>query len=47
MRCIAIPSIPSDPLPDSFLMVDLLFKKGMKEFKSDKVLKWLSKNSYM
>jgi len=41
MYCIAIPYIIDKPLPDSFIMSDLLFENGTKSFKALQALHWI------
>ncbi|HET9596999.1 MAG TPA: HAD-IA family hydrolase [Anaeromyxobacteraceae bacterium] len=41
MRCIAVPYLLEDPLPDGFLMADLLFERGMSTFDADRAWAWL------
>jgi HAD superfamily hydrolase (TIGR01509 family) len=40
MRCIAVPYLTEPPLPDAFLMADLLFEGGMPAFDADRALAW-------
>jgi HAD superfamily hydrolase (TIGR01509 family) len=40
MRCIAVPYLTEPPLPDAFLMADLLFEGGMATFDADRALAW-------
>ncbi len=42
MRCVAIPTI-TDPLDANFIMADLLFADGMKDFSADAFFRWLEK----
>jgi HAD superfamily hydrolase (TIGR01509 family) len=42
MRCIAIPYLNIKPLEDAFLLADMLFENGMKEFSYKKVLKMIN-----
>lgn len=41
MQCIAVPYLSDKPLQDSFLMADLLFPNGMKEFKAARAFNWV------
>jgi HAD superfamily hydrolase (TIGR01509 family) len=41
MRCIAVPYLVEEPLPDGFLMADLLFERGMSAFDAERAWAWL------
>ncbi|HEX7489825.1 MAG TPA: HAD-IA family hydrolase, partial [Anaeromyxobacteraceae bacterium] len=41
MRCIAVPYLVDEPLPDAFLMADLLFERGMSAFDASRALDWV------
>jgi HAD superfamily hydrolase (TIGR01509 family) len=41
MRCIAVPYLSDPPLPDDFLMADLLFPGGMSSFDAHRAFAWL------
>ena len=41
MRCIAVPYLIDQPLPDRFVMSDLLFDGGMESFDADAAFRWI------
>lgn len=41
MYCIAVPYITKKPLSDEFLMADLIFKNGIKQFNANKAIRWI------
>jgi len=41
MRCIAVPYLVEKPLADSFIMADLLFEGGMREFSAEEAFSWV------
>jgi HAD superfamily hydrolase (TIGR01509 family) len=41
MRCIAVPYLTDQPLPDRFAMADLLFEGGMQSFDADAAFHWI------
>ena len=41
MRCIAVPYLTDQPLPDRFVMSDLLFDGGMESFDADAAFRWI------
>jgi HAD superfamily hydrolase (TIGR01509 family) len=41
MRCIAVPYLVQKPLADSFIMADLLFEGGMREFSAEEAFSWV------
>ena len=47
MRCIAVPSFVDSPLPDAFLMADLLFEGGMDSFSAEAALQWSRREEHL
>jgi len=41
MRCIAVPYLVDDPLPDALRMADLLFERGMSAFDATRAYAWV------
>jgi len=41
MSCIAVPTVQTRPLPDSFMRAGLLFESGMSEFSAEKAFQWI------
>lgn len=46
MYCVAIPYVIEKPLDERFLSADLIFQKGMSEFKADKILKKIKSGNF-
>lgn len=45
MQCAAVPYFLKPPLPDNFLMTDLLYPSGMDEFKAEHAMGWILERS--
>jgi beta-phosphoglucomutase family hydrolase len=44
MYCMALPYMMEESFHESFIMADLLFKKGISEFRVEKAIEWLQEN---